>query len=78
MKPLPTFAASVKPDGAEPVKRDYLLHALKTAVQRARLDSAVLEEVGIKLRHKKVTAEEAIEELKAEGLFTRFKIGGML
>jgi hypothetical protein len=78
MKSLPTFAASVKPEGEEPAKRDYVLHSLKTAQQRARLDVALLEEVSIKLRHRKITAEEAIQELKDERLFDRFKIGGML
>ena len=49
-------------------ERELLIHALRTATARSRLITNQLESVGVMLRHRCVTTEEAMQELANEGI----------
>jgi hypothetical protein len=49
-------------------EREILIHALRTATARSRLITNQLESVGIMLRHRCVTTEQAMQELANEGI----------
>jgi hypothetical protein len=56
-------------------EREYLMHALRTAAARSRLVTNVLDTVGVSLRHKKVTTDEAMKWLADEGVLDHVQIG---
>jgi hypothetical protein len=56
-------------------EREYLLHALRTAAARARLVTNVLDTVGVSLRHRAVTVEEAMKWLADEDVLVHVDFG---
>jgi hypothetical protein len=56
-------------------ERELLIHALRTAVARSRLVTNALETIGVSLRHKSVTTEQAMAWLRDEGLLPRVHFG---
>jgi hypothetical protein len=56
-------------------ERELLIHALRTAVARSRLVTNALETIGVSLRHKAVTTEEAMAWLRDEGLLPHVQFG---
>jgi hypothetical protein len=56
-------------------EREYLLHALRTAAARARLVTNVIDTVGVSLRHRAVTVDEAMQWLADEGVLCHVQIG---
>jgi len=56
-------------------EREYLLHALRTAATRARLTVNILDTIGVSLRHKAVTTDEAMKWLKDEGVLDCIQLG---
>jgi hypothetical protein len=56
-------------------EREYLIHALRTAAARSRLVTNVLETVGVSLRHKAVTTDEAMKWLHDEHVLDYVQIG---
>jgi hypothetical protein len=56
-------------------EREYLLHALRTAAARSRLETNVLDTIGVSLRHKQVSCDQALEWLRDEGLLRYVQIG---
>jgi hypothetical protein len=56
-------------------ERELLIHLLRTAVSRARLDVNLLETVGVSLRHRQVDVEGAMTWLKEEGLLEAVQLG---
>lgn len=48
-------------------ERELLIHALRTATARSRLVTNVLETVGVSLRHRQVSCDEAMQWLSEEG-----------
>jgi hypothetical protein len=65
--------------GSAPVnaagEREYLIHALRVAGSRARLVVNVLDTVGVSLRHKAVTTDQAMQWLADEGVLDYVQIG---
>jgi hypothetical protein len=65
--------------GSAPVnaagEREFLIHALRCATARARLVTNVLETVGVSLRHKAVTTDEAMKWLHDEHVLDYVQIG---
>lgn len=49
-------------------ERELLIHALRTATARSRLITNQLESVGVMLRHRCVTPEQAMQELADAGI----------
>jgi len=56
-------------------ERELLIHALRTAVARSRLVTNALETIGVSLRHKSVTTEQAMAWLRDEGLLPHVQFG---
>jgi hypothetical protein len=56
-------------------ERELLIHALRTATARSRLVTNVLETVGVSLRHKAVTTDEAMKWLHDEHVLDYVQIG---
>lgn len=65
--------------GSAPVnpqaEREYLIHALRTAAARQRLAVNLLDTVGVSLRHKAVTTDEAMKWLADEGVLDYVQLG---
>jgi hypothetical protein len=57
-------------------EREILIHSLRLAVARARLAVNLLETVGVSLRHKMVTVDQAMEWLRDEGMLAHIEIPG--
>jgi hypothetical protein len=49
-------------------ERELLIHALRTAVARSRLVTNALETIGVSLRHRAVTTDQAMAWLNEERL----------
>jgi hypothetical protein len=60
--------AAVKSREDSPGERDLLLTALRAAAARSRLITNELDSIGVSLRQKVITCEQALEWLKDEGL----------
>jgi len=56
-------------------EREFLIHALCLAVARSRLAVNALETIGVSLRHRQVTCDQAIEWLRDEGLIDHVHLG---
>jgi hypothetical protein len=56
-------------------EREYLMHALRTAAARARLVTNLLDTVGVSLRHRAVTTDEAMQWLADEGVLVHVQFG---
>ena len=56
-------------------ERELLIHCLRTAVARARLAVNTLETIGVSLRHRQVTTDQAMAWLKEEGLLPHIQFG---
>jgi hypothetical protein len=56
-------------------ERDLLLSALRAATARARLAATEFETIGISLRQKLITCEQALEWARDEGLIGWVRIG---
>jgi hypothetical protein len=56
-------------------EREHLMHALRTAATRARLVVNLLDTIGVSLRHKAVTTDQAMQWLKEEGLLDHIHFG---
>lgn len=65
--------------GSAPVntagEREYFIHALRTATARARLVVNILETVGVSLRHKAITTDDAMKWLHDEGVLDYVQLG---
>ena len=62
--PITKESAPVNPQA----ERELLIHALRTATARSRLITNQLESVGVMVRHRCVTVEQAMQELADEGI----------
>ena len=64
--------------GSAPVnaagEREFLVHALRCATARARLVVNVLETVGVSLRHKAVTTDQAMVWLADENVLQHVEL----
>jgi hypothetical protein len=56
-------------------ERELLIHAGRTATARSRLVTNVLETVGVLLRHRAVTTEDAMKWLHEEGVLDHVQFG---
>ena len=56
-------------------ERDLLLSALRAATARARLAATEFDTIGISLRQKLVTCEQALEWARDEGLIGWIRLG---
>lgn len=56
-------------------EREYLIHALRTAAARSRLVTNLLDTIGVSLRHKSVSTDEAMKWLRDEGLLDYVHVG---
>jgi hypothetical protein len=56
-------------------EREYLIHGLRLAAARSRLATNVFDSVGVSLRHKQITTDEAMRWLKDEGLLDHVQLG---
>jgi hypothetical protein len=56
-------------------ERDLLLSALRAATARARLAATEFDTIGISLRQKLITCEQALEWARNEGLIGWVRIG---
>jgi hypothetical protein len=74
MSDIPTGLPKGKPLDANS-DRELLIHGLRVAVNRARLDAATLDTISTRLRHRQITAEQAREWARAEGLERYLQIG---
>jgi hypothetical protein len=58
----------IAPGNNPQAEREILIHALRTATAKSRLITNQLESVGVMLRHRCVTTEQAMQELADEGI----------
>jgi hypothetical protein len=70
-KALATGKSNVDTSG----ERDLLLSALRAATARARLAATEFDTIGISLRQKLITCEQALEWARNEGLIGWVRIG---
>jgi hypothetical protein len=56
-------------------EREYLLHALRVAATRSRLATNLFDTIGVSLRHKSVTTDEAMRWLADEDLLRYVDFG---
>jgi hypothetical protein len=56
-------------------ERELLIHALRTATARCRLTANLLETIGVSLRHRQVTTDEAMQWLEEEGCLDHVQFG---
>ena len=56
-------------------ERDLLLSALRAATARARLAANEFDTIGISLRQKLITCEQALEWARDEGLINWIRLG---
>jgi hypothetical protein len=56
-------------------ERDLLLSALRAATARARLAATEFDTIGISLRQKQITCEQALESARDEGLIGWIRLG---
>lgn len=56
-------------------EREYLMHALRTAAARSRLVTNVLDTVGVSLRHKAISTDDAMRWLNDEGVLDHVHFG---
>jgi hypothetical protein len=56
-------------------ERDLLLSALRAATARARLAATEFDTIGISLRQKQITCEQALEWARDEGLIGWIRLG---
>jgi hypothetical protein len=69
-----TNAPPRKPDPQ--CERELLINLLRTASARTRLHTNTLETIGVSLRHRQVSTEEAMAWLAEEGLLEHVQLGG--
>jgi hypothetical protein len=68
---LPKSSAPVNSAG----ERELLIHVLRQATARSRLITNILETVGVSLRHRAISAEDAMRWLKEEGVLDLLQFG---
>jgi hypothetical protein len=74
LTPITQGSAQGKPlDPA--AEREILTNCIRTAVARARLVVNALETVGVSLRHRQVTTDEALKWLAEDGLLPHIDFG---
>lgn len=56
-------------------ERDLLLSAIRAATARARLAATEFDTIGISLRQKQITCEQALEWARDEGLIGWLRLG---
>lgn len=56
-------------------EREILTNGIRTAVARARLTVNALETVGVSLRHRQISTDEAMRWLADEGLLDHIDFG---
>ena len=56
-------------------EREYLIHSLRTGAARSRLVTNLLDTIGVSLRHKAITTDEAMRWLADEGLLEHVQLG---
>jgi hypothetical protein len=56
-------------------ERDLMLSALRTATARARLAATEFDSIGISLRQKLITCEQALQWARDEGLIGWIRLG---
>jgi hypothetical protein len=65
--------------GSAPVnaagERELLIHSLRLATARARLVVNSLETIGVSLRHRAVSTDDAMKWLSEEGLLAWLELG---
>src|SRR5262245_35679398 len=65
--------------GSAPVntgsERELLGHALRTAVNKARHTSSLLEQISVQFRHKLISPDQALDWLRRENLLHLVQIG---
>jgi hypothetical protein len=70
-QPLPQDKSHVDSSG----ERDLLLSALRAATARARLAATEFDSIGISLRQKLITCEQALKWARDEGLVGWIRLG---
>jgi len=74
-----TSVASPSPQGKSNVdssgERDLMISALRAATARARLAANEFDTIGISLRQKLITCEQALEWARDEGLINWIRLG---
>jgi hypothetical protein len=56
-------------------EREYLMHALRQASARSRLITNTIETVGVSLRHRAVSTDDAMQWLRDEGIIDLIQLG---
>jgi hypothetical protein len=76
MSSLPTPASHGKPKlGETNGDREYLMQVLRAATARSKLISNQLDTIGVALRQKAVTVEEALQWAIDEGIIDLLQFG---
>ena len=70
-KPSPQGKSNVDSSG----ERDLMISALRAATARARLAANEFDTIGISLRQKLITCEQALEWAREEGLISWIRLG---
>jgi hypothetical protein len=71
---IPQGAVRGKPLDAA-AEREILTNSIRTAVARARLTVNALETIGVSLRHRQISVDEAMKWLADEGLLPHIDFG---
>ena len=76
MSPLPNPISQVKPKlGESNGDREYVMQVLRAATARAKLISNTLDTIGIALRQKAVSVEDAMLWAQDEGILDLLQFG---
>lgn len=74
MSSVPNRSPSGKPDDSGPAgQREFLIIALRAASARARLAANVFDTIGVSLRNRLITCDEAVAWLHEEGLLEQIE-----
>lgn len=73
MTTIETTATARKLDHAG--ERELLIHLLRTATARSRLQTNLFETIGVSLRHRQIDAEGAMAWLRDEGVIDHIQLG---
>jgi hypothetical protein len=58
-------------------EREIFTHQLRAAVSKARLAADALQNISVQLRHRQITASEAVEAIREQGLSQYLPKGGV-
>ena len=66
-------SSSGKPDVGPAGQREFLITALRAASARSRLSTNLFDTIGVSLRHRMISCNEAVAWLQEEGLLSHIE-----